>query len=258
VSNTQWIPAIAAVVTGLVTALAAVWTFSRQRATEQRREQELQATRLVTPFLFAAEDLQSRLYNITQLEPQSIMSADQWTSFTIETLYLLAQYFYYEPLVLQYTTYGRDLRFMHEVQYVRAAFAAAHSMEDVDPWCLFRPRQKTLGRIIAAPNSSPETPGTISLTEFEELLRGERLTPIGILSSGSLDIYGATSPQSIQRLANAQTALVDLLEYLEHDLVARQASWYRPLKRRSLANFSVFVGDRSPSRMRAIRGIDGS
>jgi hypothetical protein len=62
------------------------------------------------------------------------MSADQWTSFTTETLYLLAQYFYYEPLVLQYTTYRRDLRFMHKIQYVRAAFATAHSMEDVDPW----------------------------------------------------------------------------------------------------------------------------
>jgi hypothetical protein len=65
VSNTQWIPAIAAVVTGLVTALAAVWTFSRQRTIERRKEQEPQAIRLVTPFLFSAEDLQSRLYNIT-------------------------------------------------------------------------------------------------------------------------------------------------------------------------------------------------
>lgn len=186
------------------------------------------------------------------------MSTDQWTSFTMETLYLLAQYFYDEPLVLQYTTYGRDLRFMHKLQYVRAAFATAHSMEDVDPWCLFRPRQKALGRIIEAPNSTPETPNTISMTEFEQLLRDERLKPIGILSSGSLDIYGAMWPQSIKRLANAQTALVDLLEYLEHDLVVRQTPWYRPLKRRSLANFSVFVGDRSPSRMRAVHGIDGS
>lgn len=257
-SNSQWIPAIAAVATGVVTALTAVWTFSRQRTIERRKEQELQSTRLITPFLFAAEDLQSRLYNITQLGPRSIMSADQWTSFTTETLYLLAQYFYYEPLVLQYTTYGRDLRFMHEIQYVRAAFATAHSMEDVDPWCLFRPRQKALGRIIAATNSSPETPSTISMAEFEKLLRDERLGPIGILGAGSLDMYGAMSSQSIQRLANAQTVLVDLLEYLEHDLVTRQTPWYRPLKRRSLGKFSVFVGDRSPSRMRAVRAIDGS
>lgn len=85
-SNPQWISAAAPIVAGLVTALAAVWTFSRQRTVERRKDQELLATRLVTPFLFAAEDLQSRLYNITQLKPESIMSADQWTSFGTETL----------------------------------------------------------------------------------------------------------------------------------------------------------------------------
>jgi hypothetical protein len=52
------------------------------------------------------------------------------------------------------------------------------------------------------------------MAEFDELLRDERLKPIGILSSGSLDMYGAMWPQSIQRLANAQTALVGLLSIL--------------------------------------------
>ncbi len=123
--TTEVLKAVATVVVALIAAMVAIWTWYRQRAADRRKQQEEQSTRYVTPFVFAVEDLQSRLYDIVRLHPEEVLDGlPSYRAFATETLYLVAQYFYYEALVLQYTPLGRDPQLIPRVQAIRKTFAA--------------------------------------------------------------------------------------------------------------------------------------
>jgi hypothetical protein len=64
---------------------------------------------------------------------------------------------------------------------------------------------------------------------------------------------GQLNERSRVRLANLQSILVDLLEFLERELVKKQTPWYRVRKRQELADFSLFVSNGSRRRNRASR-----
>jgi hypothetical protein len=243
--------AVATVLAALVAAVITIWTFYGQRSAERERAGDVEATHLVTPFLFAAEDLQSRLYNLTVLAPDTLLPAKHYQYLLKETLYLVAQYFHFELYVLQYTPYGRDPRFIRLIQGVRTSFAAAHKAEDLDSWCIFRPRQAALGRIARAPASSPAQPLLIPVHEFmQHAFEQGLLEQIGI--SVVVPEEGELPQRSVRRLAEVQSALVDLVTYLERELVSRRVSWWHPFKRRALADFTIFTRERSPARRKAI------
>ena len=249
----ELLKAVAPVLAALVAAVIAIWTWYRQRAADHRKQQEEQSTRYLTPFAFAAEDLQSRLYNIAKLHPEKLLDgAASYRAFT-ETLYLVAQYFYYEALVLQYTPLGRDPQLIPLVQAIRKAFATAASKEDRDPWCIFHPRQRALGRAAAEAGSTSESPSAASLTEFEALVKSAQFKELGIPAIiDSFDREGVLPDRSKKRLARVQGRLVGLLEYLEPKLVENQYSRHRLIKRRAMAkSFTLFAGSRGQRRERA-------
>jgi hypothetical protein len=250
----ELLKAVAPVVAALVAAVIAIWTWYRQRAADHRKQQEEQSTRYLTPFAFAAEDLQSRLYNIARLHPETLLDGPpSYRAFATETLYLVAQYFYYEALVLQYTPLGRDPQLIPLVQAIRKEFATAASKVARDPWCIFHPQQRALGRAAAEAGSTSESPSAASLTEFETLVEsapfGERGIPAII---ASFDSGGVLPNRSKERLAQVQVRLIGLLEYLEPKLVESQYPRYRLIKRRAVAkSFTLFTGPDGQRRGRA-------
>jgi hypothetical protein len=251
--DAEVIKAVAPVLAALVAAVIAIWTWYRQRAAERQQQQEEQSTRYVTPFAFAAEDLQSRLYNIARLHPETVLDGPpSYRAFATETLYLVAQYFYYEALVLQYTPLGRDPQLMPLVQAIRKSFASAGSKANIDPWCIFHPRQRALGRAAAEAKATSESPSAASLTEFESLITSDKFEGLGIEAIiGSFD-KGHLMDRSKERLARVQGNLVRLLEYLEPKLVESQYPRYRFIKRREVArSFTLFTGRAGQRRERA-------
>jgi hypothetical protein len=250
--DVEWAKAAAPVIAGLLTAIIAIWTWYGQRAMERRKEKDTQAARYITPFMFAAEDLQSRLYNLVCLSPSTVLEEDEYRDFASETLYLLAQYFYYEPLVLQYTPYGRNPHVIELVQRVRGQLATAGRSADVDPWCIFRPRQRAIGRAITDPKATTENPSVMPLTDFERNLDDNTLKSLGIDSAvQTFEVTGRLTERSRDRLRDLQHELYELLGYLEGDLVKKYTPWYRLRKRRELSDFSLFIGKHGERRTRA-------
>jgi len=83
----QWLIALA-------TATWAFWQWSHERDRERRRERERMAALYVNPFLSACEDLQSRIYNVLELQGlQALRERYPDGTYAEETLYLIVRYF---------------------------------------------------------------------------------------------------------------------------------------------------------------------
>jgi hypothetical protein len=249
--DAELLKALVPLAAALLAWFVAAQTWYRQRGAERAASQKIEATKFVTPFLFATEDLQSRLYNISALRAERILSSDdQFQAFAKETLYLFAHYFYFEMLVLQYTSYGSSAEFLTLAQRVRARLSEASSASAVDAWCLFRPRQRGLGRAAADPQSTVDNPAAMSLIEFVQMLDSGVLAPLELQGAvRSFEDKGRLSAASYRRLARVQNAVVDVVEYLEQDFVAHKARpvWRGPLR----TSFTLFVGSERSPRKRA-------
>lgn len=232
--NVEWAGLVATILTAMVAGTWAVVKWSDERRKDRLTERNRLSVLYVNPFLFACQDLQSRLFNILCWGGLKTLKARG--RYAEETLYLVAQYFCYEQLVLRYTPYGTDPRLLRWVEEVRADFAAAGG-ENIDPWCIFRHRQRELGRfVLADQQGDQETPVDVKpLHDFEEQIEqaAERLHVSAALSSlreaSSIDDLDVRSQL---RLAAVQSHLVDLLDYLEAELQRLRTSRPRALARR--------------------------
>jgi hypothetical protein len=254
--DVEWAGLVATILTAAVTGAWAVLKWSQERRKDRLTEQNRLAALYVSPFLFACQDLQSRLFNILCLGGLQPLKARG--GYAEETLCLVAQYFAYEAPVLRYTPYGTDPRLLRRIEKVRRDFAAAAG-EDIDPWCIFRHRQRELGRFVRADQRDDQAmhAEVMTLREFEKRIRG---------AAGSLQVSAALfnlreaeevndlDARSRLRLALVQSDLVDLLGYLEAELQKLRTSRLRSLARnlRSLARrltrakprSSIFGGER--------------
>jgi hypothetical protein len=145
--NVEWATLLVTLATGLLGAGWAVWKWGRDRSRERLAERARLASRYVTPFLFACEDLQSRLYNLLCRSGLGPLRKRKNYRYAEETLYLVAQYFAYEPFILRYTPYGTDPEALELLQKVRkdlprtasaltpgASFV--HIKKPLASWCL--------------------------------------------------------------------------------------------------------------------------
>jgi hypothetical protein len=237
--SVEWAALLVTLATGLLGAGWAVWKWGRDRSRERLVERTQLASRYVTPFLFACEDLQSRLYNLLCRSGLDPLRKRKNYRYAEETLYLVAQYFAYEPFILRYTPYGTDPKALELLQTIRQDFATDRF--GVDPWCIFRPHQKALGQLVLASRKGEQMMDVdvVTLLEFEELVDIgdiDRLYMEDALTAlkEAANIY-SLSPATRGRLSTIQGDLVDLLEYLEEKLAASSSKWLRGSRRQPLS-----------------------
>ena len=206
----------------LSTAAWAFWTWSHQRELERKRERERIAALYHIPFRSASEDLQSRIYNILELDGlRNLRKRYPDGTYAEETLYLIVRYFGWLATVLRYGPYPYDQVTVRLTETVRNAFATAEY--PIDPFSFFRPEQKALGKIVMVRFESQHgiELDTIPFYDFKNRLA---LPPLSDSESvkQSLDALrkaeDAGSLAGKERLAEAQCHLVDSLTYEEAKL----------------------------------------
>ena len=237
--SVEWATLWATLATGLLGAGWAVWKWGRDRSRERLAERTQLATRYVTPFLFACEDLQSRLYNLLCRSGLVPLRKRENYRYAEETLFLVAQYFAYEPFILRYTPHGTDPIALGLMQRIREDFASDRF--GVDPWCIFRPRQKALGQLVLASRKGEQVTDVdvVTLLEFEELIDTGQIDHLYMKDAltalkEAADIY-ALPTATRERLSMIQSDLVDLLEYFEEKLAASSGKWHGGSRRQPIS-----------------------
>lgn len=226
-------------------AFGAVVKWGAQRREEQKAQVEGDTTRYVIPFLLGAQDLQSRLFNIARNFPQSTLSSvEERRTFATETLYLVAQYFFFESQLLSLTPFGRHARTVASIQDVRSAFSEAVDVHDRDAWCLFHINQRAWGQAVQ-PDEASAKPIPMTYLEFEDALVKGRFDPLGAAAiRESFDDPAGLQSRSTDRMATVQSRLVVVLDIVEGE-VDDPPSWYRFRARRRHHRFTM-----SPVRVR--------
>jgi hypothetical protein len=202
----------------------AVWTWSGQQQEDRRAERSRLFSMYLNPFIIAAEDLQSRLYNILAkggLGPLRERHPDG--AYAEETLHLFAMYFAYEQQLLRFTPFGGEPRIRALIMDVRDDLAT--DSFGLDPWVLFRPTQRELGRRVLALRKGPdgEYVDTLSLADFTaELAKG--LADDLKLADALVHLKGATRVDDLdkstqRRWCRAQQHLADILDEFDHEML---------------------------------------
>jgi hypothetical protein len=209
-----------------------------QREKDRLTERHRLAALYVNPFLFACEDLQSRLYNILCGGGLGVLRQQYRNGrHAVELIYLNARYFAYEELLIRYSPYGVDGEVLGRIRGIRNAFSTSNFGHD--EWRIFRPQQNALGRYVRAGRKGEygDEPDSISLWEFEasfgDLAKQDERLRQARDSLAKLKNVTEMKTETYRRLARVQGHLIDLLKYLEaQESAARGAS------------FSLFDGTR--------------
>ena len=175
----------------------------------------------VNPFLSACEELQSRIYKLLKLGGlSSLRKRYPDGSYAEETLYLIVRYFGWSAAVNRYGPYTQDAEVIRLVTLCRRAFSTSGSDRPVGPFNFFIPEQKALGKIVmhSLEGEFGRELDTISFYDFKELLASPPLSDSESVQQTLEALRKAEDVSDIEgreRLADAQTYLVDLLTYLE-------------------------------------------
>jgi hypothetical protein len=217
--NSDWAAVLITIATALGGAVWAIWKWGREQRAERAQERQRLDSLYVNPLLFAAQDLQSRLFNLLDrggLGP--LRERDPNGGYAIETVHLLARYLAWEQLSLRFTNLGSDASMVRLTQGIREILATDKG--GVDPWCLFRPAQAALGQaVIVWRQGEVGFADTMPLTDFQRLMATELSESLRLDDAVQSLLRTSTirdlDPRSLQRLADVQSALVDLLEHVE-------------------------------------------
>ena len=210
----QWLISIAA-------GVWAVWTWSQTQEQERQSDRDQLAALYVNPFMSACEDLQSRIYSI--LECGGLRTLRQRYpdgAYAEETLYLIVRYFGWAATLSRHGPYAQDPVVFRLSESVRDAFSNTGVGFPVGPFNFFHPEQKSLGKLVMSRTQGQHGMelDTISTYKFKE-----RLALPALANSPSVqqtlqalrDAKDADDLRGRNRLAKAQSHLVDLLNYLE-------------------------------------------
>jgi len=215
-----------------------VFTWAHQRRRDRLAERQRMAALYVHPFLFAAEELQSRLYNILELKGlEPLMDPATPHPFAEETTYLIAQYFAWERAILRHGPYTGDAEVIRLTRAIRMAFATDSLGAEMR---IFQPEQAAIAQAMMhrVPGQLGQELEVIPSQEFRRALRppvprqtlatwvGWNREQPEISALAEIDSLrravatlaattNATSPPGAQRLARVQGHLVALLSYLE-------------------------------------------
>ena len=112
---------------GCIPAAIAMWAFWRlieEREQYRIAERERISALYVNPFLSACEDLQSRIFNILELERlHALRERYPEHGYAEETLYLIVRYFGWTASIFCYGPYTRDPEVIRLTEAVQTNFA---------------------------------------------------------------------------------------------------------------------------------------
>jgi len=201
--------------------LWAVWTWSHEHEQERQKERARMGALYVNPFLSACEDLQSRIYNLLELGGLGALRQRYPDgAYAEETLYLIARYFGWAVTVQRHGPYAQDAVVTQLTEAVRRAFATADATHPVGPFNFFHAEQKALGKLVMHRMEGEHGVelDTISCYAFKERLAAPPLCESAAVSESLEALRTVQDIRTLPgrlRLAEAQSHLVDLLQYLE-------------------------------------------
>jgi hypothetical protein len=210
----QWLIPVA-------TAAWAIWTWAHDHERERQRERARMAALYVNPFLSACEELQSRIYKILELGGLDALRARYPDgAYAEETLYLIVRFFGWSAAVSRYGPYTQDAEVIRLATATRRAFSTSSTLRPVGAFNFFIPEQKALGKIVmhSLEGEFGRELDTISFYEFREQLASAPLAESKSVADTLEALRGAKDASALDgrdRLAEAQSYLVDLLGYLE-------------------------------------------
>jgi len=197
----------------------AFWTWADEHKKERLRMRERIVALYVNPFLSACEDLQSRIYNLLQLNGLRMLRKRYPDgSYADETLYLVVRYFGWAAAMHRYGTHTQDPEVIRLTEAVHNAFATPKY--PVGAFTFFRPEQKALGKLVMHrfEGQFGVELDTIPYYTFQKQLLSPPLSDSEAVKQTLEALRKATHAKNLegrQRLAEAQNYLVDLLTYLE-------------------------------------------
>lgn len=224
---------------GIVPAVWAVWTWAHELQKERMAARQRVVALYVYPFLSACEDLQSRIYNILELNGLRVLRKRYPDgSYADETLYLIVRYFGWVAAMHRYGTHSHDPEVIRLTEAVHNAFATPQY--PMGAFNFFRPEQKALGKLVMHrfEGQYGVELDTIPYYTFRSQLNMAPMAESEALNQTLAALKKATNPRNLAghfRLAEAQNHLVDLLEYLEEK-----------------EGISLFPGTRSKCKLRDI------
>lgn len=217
----DWLQLFLTLATGVATAVWAVWKLTSERRADRDNERKQLFALYVYPFLRACEDLQSRLYNILELDgliPLRERDPEE-LSYAEETLYLISQYYGWERCLFRYGPYTQDSTLLRLTEAIRATFST--DFGGVGAFCFLRIYQRALGQ-----RAVPRTEGplgaefeTVDLFEFRGEIKTPQLAESATIKETLAALRDAESVDKLEgrwRLAEVQNYLVDLLAYIEN------------------------------------------
>jgi hypothetical protein len=202
-----------------IPAIWAFWTWADEHKKERMRMRERIVALYVNPFLSACEDLQSRIYNLLELNGLRMLRKRYPDgSYADETLYLVVRYFGWAAAMHRYGTHTQDPEVIRLTEAVHNAFATPKY--PVGAFTFFRPEQKALGKLVMHrfEGQFGVELDTIPYYSFQKQLLSPPLLDSEAVKQTLAALRKATNAKNLegrQRLAEAQNYLVDLLTYLE-------------------------------------------
>lgn len=200
--------------------VAAYWAFFKW-GSEREKDRKLRSALYLNPYLFACEELQSRIWNILDNKGLSVLRGPDKEkpdlSYVDETLYLIAQYFGWQHCIYRY--YPHDANMMKLALRIRDTFATDEY--GTEAFCFFRPEQRFLGQMIMQ-RSSGEFGGEFDVMAFEDFKQKldsdfAQHPPVQKTRKKlkAAESVGSLGLEARVRLATIQNDLVDLLNHIE-------------------------------------------
>jgi len=203
----------------IIPAIWAFWTWADEHKKERMRMRERIVALYVNPFLSACEDLQSRIYNLIELNGLRMLRKRYPDgSYADETLYLVVRYFGWAAAMHRYGTHTQDPEVIRLTEAVHNAFATPKY--PVGAFTFFRPEQKALGKLVMHrfEGQFGIELDTIPYYTFQKQLLSPPLSDSEAVKQTLEALRKATQAKNLEgreRLVEAQNYLVDLLAYLE-------------------------------------------
>lgn len=214
--SADWAGVAVTVLIAAVTGAWAVLRWSREQKADRDQRAELTDALYLVPFAAAADDLQSRLYNLLRHKGLvALRTQEPKGRYAAETLYLLARFFAWEQQLLRFTYLATDVGVVEAAKHVRKVLATSDG--GIDSWCFFRTTQTALGQsVLVWRDVAGGIADTISIVEFERQLSAGLAHDLGLdralqalRSATVIDELGERTVRRLEDLDAAVGAMID-------------------------------------------------